>query len=125
MQHIFFCLETHIYKTNEQEQISTKLPDFNIYWKLAEKRFTRGRGISGMLIGWKKDLKNMGIAIKILEIDDLIIMEIGRKNDSTIRILPVYLRGENWMQNFEKNKDIHLELWVSKSSCCTLKEKKS
>lgn len=93
---IFCCLETHIFDLNKKEQLKLYFPDFNLHWKLAERRSTRGRGISGILVGWKKDLmKRLNVEINVIQCEKITIINVS-KGDESLRIVPFYIRSEDF-----------------------------
>jgi exonuclease III len=100
---VFCCLETHIFKLTKQTQIAKYFPNFNLHWSLAERRTDRGRGIAGKLIGWKKNLtKQLGFSFTIECVDpNLQELIIKDKDQTIVRILPVYLRSETWQEEFQ------------------------
>lgn len=50
------CLETHVFKSIEQEQLTKRLPSHNLYWETATRTAVKGRGVGGLLIGWRKNI---------------------------------------------------------------------
>jgi hypothetical protein len=98
-QDVFICLETHIYETNKQNQVKHYFPNFNLHWKLAEKIAVRGRGISGFLVGWKRDLvKRFNINVEVSEEEGCITLNI-KKNREVIKIIPLYIRSQEFDRN--------------------------
>lgn len=103
-QDVFCCLETHIYEETKQNQINKYFPNYNLHWKSAERVSSRGRGISGLLIGWRRDLKvRLGLELSILQEEGFSIIYMKSATE-IIRILPVYLRNEIWDCEFMKLK---------------------
>lgn len=102
-QDVFCCLETHIFDTNKQTQISKYFPNFNLHWTLAGRITNRGRGIAGKLLGWRKDLPKLtGLDCKVDQNEDQNIEELLIKKGAQVvlRILPIYLRHNDWDNEF-------------------------
>lgn len=101
---IFICLETHVLDSTKEQQISKYFPNYSLYFKQAFRRATRGRGMSGFLIGWKCELqKHLNITCKVIEEDDIISVLIKSGQDEIV-VIPIYLREENWNDEFYKLK---------------------
>lgn len=95
---VFFCLETHIIQQNKITQLNKYFPNYNLHWKLAERMADRGRGIGGLLIGWKCSLVTVhNFEFEIIEEDHITTLLI--KKDSEV-IMPIYLRKDNWRAEF-------------------------
>jgi hypothetical protein len=107
-QDVFCCLETHIFVLNKQNQISKKFSNFNLHWSSAERIAERGRGIAGKLLAWKKDLgKRTGLDFSVENFEENTIQEliIKRGTQTFLRILPIYLRGNDWQGEFSTLKN--------------------
>ena len=56
--HIIILSETWCFLEEEKKKTELLLKDFKLYWVEATKISNKGRGIGGMLIGYKVELKN-------------------------------------------------------------------
>ncbi|KAI9585544.1 uncharacterized protein LOC119632789 [Glossina fuscipes] len=95
--HIVFLLETHV--ENPKELKEKLFKNFTIYWKPAVKEKSRGRASGGCMYGIKNDLKLAGITHKFIRDDE--ILKIST-NTLTITLIPLYMRGANWDEHFNK-----------------------
>lgn len=99
---VFFCLETHVFQSSKLSQINKYFPNHNLHWKLADKRYVKGRGIAGLLIGWKSILvSKKKLKFEVTEDGNLTILQI-HKNTEKITLIPLYLRRESWKSEFEE-----------------------
>lgn len=101
---VFFCLETHVFQQTKMMQLQKYFPNYKLHWKSAERRSNRGRGIAGLLVGWKLDLvAKYGLQLEITEHENITTLSI-KKDLQFIEIIPVYLRNENWRAEFTNLK---------------------
>uniref|UniRef100_A0A1A9UMI1 Endo/exonuclease/phosphatase domain-containing protein n=1 Tax=Glossina austeni TaxID=7395 RepID=A0A1A9UMI1_GLOAU len=103
--HIVFLEETHVENPKELEEKFFK--NFTIYWKPGVKDEARreggkkkpGRASGGCMYGIKNDLKSAGITHEFIKGED--ILKIST-NTLTITFIPLYMRGANWNEHFNK-----------------------
>lgn len=101
---LFCCLETHIFKSTEQTQLTKCFPNHNLYWKPAIRTAAKGRGVGGLLIGWKKDFsRRLNVELKVVS-EGNFTMVILEKQKWVLNILPLYIRNEDWENNFRQLK---------------------
>lgn len=106
---VFFCLETHIFESNKQAQVKQYFPNFNLHSELATRVATRGRGMSGILVGWKKDLmKRLGIVVELERIEYFTFLNI-KKGTEIIKVLPLYVRSEDWTNDLRNLRQYLVE----------------
>lgn len=99
---IFILSETHVEKKN-QENYTKKFKNFKIYWNFATRNSNRGRGIGGQLYGIRNDLEENGFKHVFSNRGNQDVLQC-EFNSIRFEILPVYLRGANWNQDFENLK---------------------
>jgi hypothetical protein len=97
---IFCCLETHLFKSTEQTQLTKCFPNHNLYWDPAIRTAVKGRGVGGLLIGWKKDFsKRLNMDLKVVS-EENFTMVVLEKQNFLLNILPMYIRSEGWENSF-------------------------
>lgn len=96
---IFILLETHV-ENSSFEKFNGKFKNFNIKWKSATRNSRFGRGIGGYVFGIRKNLTNFGVKFEMRAYGsvDTMVVKLNSKN---FTIIPAYLRGANWGNEFE------------------------
>lgn len=104
-QDLFYCLETHVFKSTEQKQLSNRFPNHNLFWKPAIRSAVKGRGVGGILIGWKKNFSSThNIKLKVVNEEDITVVVLKKQNFE-LNVLPLYIRSEAWENEFTKIKN--------------------
>lgn len=101
--HVFILLETHV-EESQKSKYESRFKNYLLYWKAATRISNRGRAIGGHVCGIRKDLQSVGFRHKLIQIGGIDIIQC-RLNQMTFEIVPVYLRGANWMQDFGSLKE--------------------
>jgi hypothetical protein len=77
--------------------------EFKLVWVPATKNSNYGRGIGGSLYGFKINLKKADIIVEFEKVRNVDVLKVST-TISTFYIIPVYLRGITWIEDFEKIK---------------------
>ncbi|XP_075157635.1 uncharacterized protein LOC142230902 [Haematobia irritans] len=101
---MFALIETHI-KENEIDRWGKYFQEFNLFWQAAKRNSAYGRASGGIVCGIKKSLRKEGITHKIKIEEEFILVEIESQRGG-FTFIPVYIRGENWKNEFEKIKEV-------------------
>lgn len=101
---IFILLETHVEAKN-QVNYENRFKNYKTYWKSAARNNIHGRAIGGQVCGVRKDLDHSGIKHYIVQRRDYDVL-VCTMSSMKFEIIPVYIRGVNWMADFERLKEI-------------------
>ena len=104
---IFFLIETHLI-AEKTEKIRKYFRGFTLYSVPAVKVSRFGRAVGGFLYGFKNSLRNAGIKIEIIENDVIKLAKVCTQNIN-ITLIPLYLRGCDWSNDFNKVKNLFQE----------------
>lgn len=101
---MFALIETHV-EEDQTDSWSKYFKDFHLIWQKAERTSIHGRASGGIVCGVKKDLQTRGIKhIFVQENQSNLIRILTSATNFTF--FPVYIRGENWLNEFEEMKEI-------------------
>lgn len=104
---IFLLLETHIEKESFV-QYEKYFNGFKLYWKAATRSSNLGRASGGCLYGIRKELSKLGIAHSFKKIQNTDVIDV-KINNSTINIIPMYIRSSYWQNEFNEIKEFFRE----------------
>lgn len=96
--------ETHVAES-QTAGWSKYFKDFHLTWQKAERLSTHGRASGGIVCGVKKDLQETGIRHVFMQENFSNIIKIIA-SETSFTFVPVYIRGENWTDEFQKLKEI-------------------
>ncbi|XP_075150635.1 uncharacterized protein LOC142224734 [Haematobia irritans] len=96
--------ETHVCADN-MERFKTYFGEFEQKWLPAMRYSNYGRGIGGYFLGYKKDLRKKGIYITFETIDEICVIHVRDRNTS-LTLIPIYMRPAVWENIYENIKSI-------------------
>lgn len=100
---MFVLLETHA-SQDKFDKLKTCFKGFDIFWRAATRNSRFGRAIGGCVYGVKKELAERGIQYSFEVIGSIDVIRIVLK-EVTFHILPFYIRGIEWKNEFEVVKN--------------------
>lgn len=107
---IFILIETHVEERNVVK-FENRFRNFHTSWKSATRSSIYGRAMGGLVCGVKKDLIDIGLRHVLKICDNISLLQVT-SSDFKFTIVPVYLRGANWNQDFEELKRCLQETYV-------------
>lgn len=104
--HIFMLYETHI-EEGQESQLNKYFKNFGAHWKFAERTSNFGRASGGVLVGCNlKKIKNCNVQVKNVQKFFVIEIIIDSVLNKVINVVPLYLRGSIWYQEFDSLKKL-------------------
>lgn len=108
---VFALFETHVIEERIQ-QWKKYFKNFDIFWKSANRVSNFGRASGGCIYGVKKELKERGLTYSFNRIENVDVIKLTFYG-MQIAILPVYIRGASWVEEFNLLKDFMVNHWQS------------
>lgn len=108
---VFALLETHLGEV-KIDRFRKYFKGFKTIWRAASRRSNYGRGIGGYVIGVKEDLVRKGVEFTFKTEENVDIIEL-KANAAIVEILPLYIRGVNWIEEFDIVKNLFLHKVVN------------
>lgn len=96
--------ETHVLESNAGKY-EKYFEGFDLKWNPAKKIARFGRAIGGGLYGVRKSLSSLGITYSFETMETFDIITLKDSHSCTFTLLPLYIRGESWHQEFDEFRD--------------------
>lgn len=103
---LIILIETHV-EDSKFENYRKYFTNHRLQWISARRENRFGRAISGMLMGIRKGIEDYGFSVNFKETDGVEYIEV-QANRTCLNIVPIYLRGKDWENDFDKINNILL-----------------
>lgn len=106
---VFIILETWIEKDEEYNYLKY-FENFHLHWQYATRNSVFGRASGGIVLGTKKCLK---CKVRVEIVGGIFCILIASGND-TLRIIPVYLNGNNWAEELNNLESLLSDVYTER-----------